>query len=67
MNTDWQKASRLMNQFMNKAPHTTGDAFLRWRLKKMIEDGQIEYQGALHTLKDFEVRLKAAQPVGSTN
>ena len=67
IHADWQKASRLMQQFMNKAPHTTGDAFLRWRLKKMIEAQQIEYQGTLNTLKDFEVRIKITEPVETTN
>ncbi|MBE7174401.1 MAG: DUF1835 domain-containing protein [Williamsia sp.] len=63
LNADWQKASRLLHQFMQKAPHTTGDAYLLWRIKKMIEDQRIEYQGTLGAPKDFEVRLKAVAQI----
>ena len=33
---DWQKASKIIHQFLSKATHTTGDAYLLWRLKLMI-------------------------------
>lgn len=62
LHATWQKASRLMSQFMHKAEHTTGDAFLLWRLKKLIREKKIDYQGELRHMKDFEVRLKATEP-----
>ena len=58
----WQKASKVMSQFMQKARHTTGDEFLRWRLKHLIATGRIEYQGELKSLRDFEVKQVLAEP-----
>lgn len=62
LQANWQKASRFLNRFMNKAKHTTGDAYLLWRLKKMIQSQQIDYQGELKNMRDFDVKLKAVVP-----
>ncbi len=58
----WQKASRVVSQFMQKAKQTTGDAYLRWRLKSLIAEGRIESQGELKTLRDFEVKQRQVEP-----
>lgn len=58
--TDWQKASRLIHQFLSKAKNTTGDAYLLWRLKGMIAAGALDTQGEAKKMKDFEIKLKAA-------
>jgi len=60
---DWVKASKLINQFLNKGKQTTGDAYVLWRLKKLVADGVIEAQGELKGMKDFEIKMKAAAPV----
>jgi Domain of unknown function (DUF1835)/Protein of unknown function len=60
---DWQKASRVIHQFLSKAKQITGDAFLLWRLKQIVGTGQAEVQGALKNMKDFEIKSKTAQPV----
>ena len=57
--TDWQKASRVITQFLNKGKETTGDAYLLWRLKAMATSGRIEWQGTLGAMKEFEVKLPA--------
>jgi hypothetical protein len=54
---EWQKGSRIIHQFLNKNKHTTGDAFLLWRLKTNIADKQLDVQGELKAMKDFEVKL----------
>lgn len=56
---DWQKASKIINQFLSKAKHTTGDAFLLWRLKVMIAQSMFDAQGKVGNMKDFEVKTKA--------
>ena len=63
---DWQKASKLIHQFLAKAKNTTGDAYLLWRLKGMIADGLVDVQGEAKKMKDFEVKAKspALQPAG---
>lgn len=57
---DWIKASRLIHQFLNKGKNTTGDAYLLWRLKLLIAAGEVEAQGEIRGMKDFEIKLKAA-------
>ena len=52
----WQKANRVIHNFLSKSKHTTGDAFLLWRLKQLIEQGKIEAQGIIKNMKDFEVK-----------
>jgi hypothetical protein len=58
---DWVKAARLIHQFLTKAKETTGDAYLLWRIKHLIAAGEIEAQGELKGMKDFEIKAKAAQ------
>jgi hypothetical protein len=57
---EWQKAGKIISQFLHKAKHTTGDMFLLWRLKSLLESEGLEVQGNVKGLKDFEVRKKQA-------
>lgn len=59
---DWQKGSKLMQQFLSKSKETTGGAFLLWRLKKLIEEGKVEMQGNMLGMKEFEVKRADAEP-----
>lgn len=54
---NWQKANRVIQQFLQKSKHTTGDAFLLWRLKTLLAANSIEAKGLLKGMKDFEVKL----------
>ena len=58
---DWQKASKIINQYCNKSKHTTGDAYLLWRLKGMVTGGELDVQGEVRNMKEFEVKKKSAQ------
>lgn len=58
---DWQKASKVISQFLSKNKHTTGDAYLLWRLKKIISEGSYDIQGELKHMKDFEIKLKVRE------
>ncbi len=55
---DWQKASKVISHFLHKANQTTGDAYLLWRIKKLIKNDTIDSQGEVRNMKDFEVKLK---------
>lgn len=55
---DWQKASKVINQFLNKSKHTTGDAYMLWRVKELITQDKIDAQGEIKNMKDFEVKTK---------
>ena len=59
---DWQRASKIIHHFLSKAKQTTSDAYLLWRLKLLVATGEVEVQGELKTMKDFEMKSKTAQP-----
>ncbi len=56
---DWQKASKIINQYISKAKHTTGDAYLLWRLKVMLAQDMFDVQGKVANMKEFEIKTKA--------
>jgi hypothetical protein len=53
---DWQKASKIIQQFLSKSKITTGDAYLLWRLKVMLAQEQFDVQGKVGNMKEFEVK-----------
>ena len=57
---DWQKASKIIHQFLSKAKHTTGDMYLLWRLKIMVAQELFDVQGKIGNMKDFELKIKSA-------
>jgi Protein of unknown function/Domain of unknown function (DUF1835) len=63
---DWIKVSKLIGQFLGKAKQTTGDAYLLWRIKQLVGAGELDAQGELKGMKDFEIKAKAGTPVGET-
>ncbi len=56
---DWQKVNKLFHVYFSKTKNTTGDAYLLWRLKKLIKSGKIDAQGEIKNMKDFEVKSNA--------
>lgn len=64
---DWQKASKVIHQFLHKNKQTTGDAYLLWRLKTLLATGEFDVQGEVKNMKDFEVKGKQAQAAETTN
>jgi hypothetical protein len=65
---DWQKAARVISQFLVKGSETTGDAYLLWRLKCMIADGRLEMRGTPAQMRDFDVRLPGSEhPADKSN
>jgi Domain of unknown function (DUF1835)/Protein of unknown function len=53
---DFQKASKIIFQFLSKETEKTGDAFLLWRLKGLIESNGWEVKGEIKNMKDFELK-----------
>jgi len=64
--TDWQKASKIISQFLHKNKQTTGDAYLLWRLKQLLSQGDFDVQGELKFMKDFEMKSKSSVSAGAT-
>lgn len=57
---DFAKASRIVQNFLTKEKETTGDLFLYWRLKYLIEVKGYEVKGDMtKSPKDFEVKNPA--------
>lgn len=57
---DWQKASKIIHTHLAKAKHSTGDAYLLWRLKTLVANDLFDVQGSLGKMKEFELKTKAA-------
>jgi hypothetical protein len=58
---DWQKANKVIQQFLNKSKHTTGDMYVLWRLKELIAKDVLDAQGEIKKMKDFEVKKKGEE------
>ena len=58
---DWQRASKIIHQFLSKEKETTGDAYLLWRLKTMIAQDWFDVQGKIEGMKDFEIKQKSGE------
>ena len=60
---DWQKAGRIIHHFLQKNRNTTGDAYLLWRLKQLVQEegGRLDVQGDLKGMKDFEIKTRQAE------
>ncbi len=55
---EWQKATRVLSNTLNRMKIKTGDIFLMWRMKDLIGRGKIETTGDLTKgWKDFDVKL----------
>ncbi len=59
---EWQKATRLLNNTLHRMKVKTGDVFLMWRIKFLINEGRIEVTGDVNKgWKDFDVKLAGAK------
>ncbi|TAL43992.1 MAG: DUF1835 domain-containing protein [Chitinophagaceae bacterium] len=55
---DWQKATRVLSNTLHRMKIKTGDVFLMWRIKHLINEGRIEVMGDISKgWKEFDVRL----------
>ena len=57
---EYQKTSKIINQFLLKSKETTGDAFLMWRIKTLVSSGILEVQGPVKSISHFEIRKATA-------
>ncbi|MGZ3923176.1 MAG: DUF3658 domain-containing protein [Flavisolibacter sp.] len=63
LSNDWQKGNRAIQSILGKMRVKTGDVFLLWRIKKLVEEEKVEINGdTTKTWKDFDVKLKAGAP-----
>ncbi|MFN9710998.1 MAG: DUF3658 domain-containing protein, partial [Bacteroidota bacterium] len=56
---DWQKVSKIIHQYLQKSKNSTGEAFLLWRLKTLLQTDVYDVQGSVKNMKDFEIKKKS--------
>ena len=57
MTGEWQKATRVISNTINRMKIKTGDVYLMWRLKWLIQENKVEVMGDTgKSWKDFDVR-----------
>ncbi|MCD2421291.1 DUF1835 domain-containing protein [Niabella pedocola] len=55
---EWQKATRVLSNTLNRMKIKTGDLFIMWRMKELITAGKITAEGETDKdWKSFDVRL----------
>ncbi len=61
---EWQKATRVLSNTLHRMPIKTGDVFVMWRMKELINLGKIEVTGDVSkSWKDFDVKLSGGKKV----
>lgn len=59
---EFQKLSKVLHTIFSKIKIQTGDVFLVWRIKKLIEEGKIEMQGDWEKgWKEVEIKLNTVE------
>ena len=55
---EWQKATRVLMNTLHRMKIKTGDLYLMWRIKELINEGRIEMMGDMEKgWKEFDLRL----------
>jgi hypothetical protein len=61
LSADWQKSMRVVANTLHRMKIKTGDAYLMWRIRQLISEGQIEMLGDMSKgWKEIDLRLPQA-------
>ena len=64
---EWQKATRVLSNTLHRMKIKTGDVFIMWRMKQLIQDGKIEVLGEINKgWKEFDIKQAAAKQSEAT-
>lgn len=62
LTAEWQKATRVLTNTLHRMKIKTGDVFIMWRMKHLINEGRIEVTGDVSKgWKEFDVKLPGAK------
>ena len=62
LTSEWQKAWRLVGNTLNRMKIKTGDVFIEWRIKQLINEGKIQVNGDIEKgWKDFDVKVEGGK------
>jgi len=57
---EFQKLNKIVHQILSKIKIQTGDTFLVWRMRKLIEEGKLEMQGDWSKgWKEIEIKISS--------
>lgn len=63
---EWQKAWRVLSNTLHRMKIKTGDVFIMWRLKQLINEGKVEVIGdTSKSWKEFDVKLGGEKTVAT--
>jgi hypothetical protein len=55
---EWQKATRVVMNILHRMKVKTGDVYIMWRIKQLINEGRIEVSGDIEKgWKEFDLKL----------
>lgn len=61
ISSDWQKAWRILGNTMNRMKIKTGDVYLMWRIRELVDAGRLEVSGSFGKgWKEIELRQQTA-------
>ena len=67
LTSEWQKAWRVLSNTLHRMKIKTGDVFLMWRMKHLINTGWIEVLGDVSKgWKEFDVKIAGTQQTATT-
>lgn len=55
---DFQSPARAIGYTLCETDFNVGDSFLHWRIKQLIKEGKLEYEGKLGEMREYKVRKK---------
>ncbi len=59
---NWQKAARVLSSTLHRMKIKTGDVFLMWRMKQLIDEGKISLMGEFSSdWKSFDVKIASKE------
>ncbi|MBN8782808.1 MAG: DUF1835 domain-containing protein [Terrimonas ferruginea] len=65
---EWQKSWRVLSNTLNRMKIKTGDVFIMWRMKQLVQEGKIEVLGDINKgWKEFDVRRPGAPKTETAN
>jgi len=65
---EWQKSWRVLSNTLNRMKIKTGDVFIMWRMKQLVQEGKIEVLGDINKgWKEFDGRRPGAPKTETAN
>ncbi|MCT4584579.1 MAG: DUF1835 domain-containing protein [Peptostreptococcaceae bacterium] len=57
---NFKMAARIIGKTMGESKHLVTDTYIDYRIRKLIEQGKIKYQGHLESMRDYQIRIQGS-------